>query len=297
MFVTLASTWNLLAGYSGLVSIGQQAFFGLGAYGLIVVSNGFDQDIYFSVLPAGLIALAASAVIALVAFRLRGGYFAVGMWVIAEVVRLLVKGYKGEPIGGGTGTSLDARGYDALGRSQTSSLLSLLLATVAVATVYVVLRSRLGLGLQAVRDAEGGARGLGVDVYRTRYVVFLVAGFLTGVAGAVYTLKFGSVTPDAAFSVSAWTAPIIVMVVIGGLGTVEGPIVGAVVYVVLEKQLAGGGNAIQISPETFRIVMGLIAVVFALYVKGGIWGTLSQRFPGLRLFPVRRRVMISAEEA
>ena len=117
--------WNLLAGYTGLVSIGQQAFFGLGAYGLIVVSNGFDQDIYFSVLPAGLIALAASAVIALVAFRLRGGYFAVGMWVIAEVVRLLVKGYKGDPIRGGTGTSLDARAYDALDRSQTSSLLAL----------------------------------------------------------------------------------------------------------------------------------------------------------------------------
>ena len=114
-------------------------------------------------------------------------------------------------------------------------------------TVYLVLRSRRP-GLQAVRDAEGGARGLGVDV-TDRYVVFLVAGFLTGVAGAVYTLKFGWVTPDAAFSVSAWTAPIIVMVVIGGLGTVEGPIIGAVMYFVLEKQLAGGGDASRSAPR------------------------------------------------
>ena len=169
VFVTLATMWNLLAGYTGLVSIGQQAFVGLGGYGLIVVSNGYEQDIYFSVLPAGLIALGASAIIALVAFRLRGGYFAVGMWVIAEVVRLLVKSYKGDPIRGGTGTSLDASAYDALDRSQTSSLLALVVATVAVCTVYVILRSRLGLALQAVRDSESGASGLGVNVYRTRY--------------------------------------------------------------------------------------------------------------------------------
>ena len=293
VWVTLASMWNLLAGYTGLVSIGQQAFFGLGGYGLIVVSNGYDQDIYFSVLPAGLIALGAAAVIAVVAFRLRGGYFAVGMWVIAEVVRLLVKNYKGDPIRGGTGTSLDAGGYDALSRSQTSSLLALLLAVAAIAAVYLVLRSRLGLALQAVRDNEAGAAGLGVNVYRTRYVVFLLAGFLTGMAGAVYFLKFGSINPDAAFSVSAWTAPIIVMVVIGGLGTIEGPIIGAVVYFLLERQLTGAGAWIELQPEVFRIVMGGVAVVFALYVRGGIWGTATRHLPNLQLFPLRRRVRIA----
>ena len=109
------------------------------------------------------------------------------MWVIAEVVRLLVKSYKGEPIRGGTGTSLDAGAYEALDRSQTSSLLALLLAAVAIGTVYVILRSRTGLALQAVRDSEDGASGLGVNVYRTRYAVFLIAGFLTGLAGASTT--------------------------------------------------------------------------------------------------------------
>ena len=295
VLITLASMWNLLAGYSGLVSIGQQVFVGLGGYGLIVISNGFEQDIYFSVLPAGLIALGAAAIIAVVAFRLRGGYFAVGMWVISEVVRLLVKSYKGEPIRGGTGTSLDASAYEALDRSQTSSLLALLLAAVAIGTVYVILRSRTGLALQAVRDSEDGASGLGVNVYRTRYAVFLIAGFLTGLAGAVYYLKFGSITPDAAFSVATWTAPIIVMVVIGGLGTIEGPVVGAVIYFVLEKQLTDSDAVVEISPEWFRIVMGLVAVVFALYVRGGIWGSLLRQFPGAQLFPVRRRATIEQE--
>jgi branched-chain amino acid transport system permease protein len=290
IFITLASMWNLLAGYTGLVSIGQQAFFGLGGYGLIVVSNGFDQDIYFSVLPAGSIALGAAAVIAVVAFRLRGGYFAVGMWVIAEVVRLLVKNYRGDPIRGGTGTSLDAGGYDALSRSQTSSLLALLLAATAIVAVYLVLRSRLGLALQAVRDDEAGASGLGVHVYATRYVVFLLAGFLTGLAGAVHYLKFGSINPDAAFSVSVWTAPVIMMVVIGGLGTIEGPIIGTVIYYVLEQRLTGEGAWVDLDPEVFRIVMGAVALVFALCVRGGIWGTATRHFPNLQLFPLRRRV-------
>lgn len=292
VFITLASMWNLLAGYTGLVSIGQQAFFGLGGYGLIVLSNGFNRDIYVAVLPAGLIAMGAAAVIAVVAFRLRGGYFAVGMWVIAEVVRLLVKSYNGEPIRGGTGTNLDAGQYDNVVRSQTSSLFALLLATAAVVSVYLVLRSRLGLALQSVRDDEAGARGLGVNVYGTRYVVFLLAGLLTGLAGAVYYLKFGSINPDAAFSVTAWTAPVIVMVVIGGLGTIEGPIVGAVVYYVLERRLTGEGATIELEPEVFRIVMGGIAVLFALYVRGGIWGTATRHFPNLQFFPLRRRVRI-----
>ena len=132
-------------------------------------------------------------------------------------------------------------------------------------------------------------------MYRTRYAVFLIAGFLTGLAGAVYYLKFGSITPDAAFSVATWTAPIIVMVVIGGLGTIEGPVVGAVIYFVLEKQLTDSDAVVEISPEWFRIVMGLVAVVFALYVRGGIWGTLLRQFPGAQLFPVRRRATIEQE--
>ena len=132
MLVVLASMWNLLAGYSGLVSIGQQAFVGLGAYTLIVFGNGFDQDIYFSVLPAGLSPSAPLAIIAVVAFRLRGAYFAVGTWVIAEVVRLLVTNNKGDVINGGSGTSLEAdEPTRPLDRSQTTALIALLLAAVA----------------------------------------------------------------------------------------------------------------------------------------------------------------------
>jgi branched-chain amino acid transport system permease protein len=291
VFVVLASMWNVLAGYTGLVSIGQQAFVGLGAYGLIVFSNGFERDIYFSVLPAAVVAMVLAVPIGLLAFRLHGGYFAVGTWVIAEVVRLVVKNNTSETIGGGTGTTLDVGNYEPGDRISTTSLIALGLAVSAVIAVYLVLRSRLGLALQAIRDDEAGARGLGTDVYRARFAVYLLAALFTGAAGAVFYVKNLNVQPDAAFSVSAWTAPIIVMVVVGGLGTIEGPIIGAVGYYLLRDYLTGSSGP-EISPETYLITMGLLAIVFALYVRGGIWGVLTRRFHGLQLFPLRRRLVL-----
>jgi branched-chain amino acid transport system permease protein len=289
VYVVLASMWNLLAGYTGLVSIGQQAFVGLGAYGLVVVSNELSQDIYFSVIPAGLVALVVSIPLGFLAFRLRGGYFAIGTWVIAEVVRLVVKNNTSDAIRGGQGTSLDVKGYEAADRIATTSLVAVVVAVAAIAAVYLVLRSRLGLALQAVRDNEAGARGLGTNVYRTRFTIWLLAAFFTGLAGGVFYLKQLNVQPDAAFSVSAWTAPIIVMVVFGGFGTVEGPIIGAVAYYLLRDWVQDND---WLSEPSFLIVTGLVAVVCALFLQGGIWGTLTHRFPQLHLFPVRRRLVV-----
>jgi branched-chain amino acid transport system permease protein len=292
VYVTLASMWNLLAGYTGLVSIGQQAFVGIGAYGLIVAGNGFDQDIYFSVIPAGVAALVLAVPIGLLAFRLRGGYFAIGTWVIAEVVRLIIKNNTSDTIRGGSGTSLQApvELYPRLERSQTTALIAICIAVMSVLVVYALLRSRIGLALQSVRDDEGGARGLGVDVYRSRFAVYLVAAFFTGLAGAVHYLQVLRVQPESAFSVGDWTGPIIVMVVIGGIGTIEGPIIGAVAWYLLKDYLTDAGSAVHVSNATYLIASALFAVVFALYVQRGIWGTLTRQFPRLELFPVRRRV-------
>lgn len=297
VLVVLASMWNLLAGYSGLVSVGQQAFVGIGAYGLIVFGNGFDQDIYFSVLPAGLVAALLAVPIGLVAFRLRGAYFAVGTWVIAEVVKLMITNNNGDVIRGGSGTSLEApvNLYAPLERSQTTSLIAVVLAVVSVATVYVVLRSRLGLALQAIRDNEAGASGLGVNVYRARFAVWVIAAAFTGLAGAVNYLQALRVQPESAFSVATWTAPIIVMVVVGGLGTVEGPIIGAVVWFLLKDYLTDESSAVSVTTETYLIASGVVALLAALYLRDGIWGTLHRRFPQLQLFPVRRRLEIRDE--
>jgi branched-chain amino acid transport system permease protein len=292
VYVVVASMWNLLAGYTGLVSIGQQAFVGLGAYSLIVFANGYDQDIYGALLPVAVVSMVAAAAIALLAFRLRGGYFAIGMWVIAEVVRLLVKQYKDDPIKGGSGTSLIAPTdlYPKADRYQTTALLALGLAVLAVVAIYVILRSRLGLALQAVRDNENGARALGVDVYRARFLVFVIAAMFTGLAGAVWYLLKIRIQPDTAFGVADWTAPIVVMVVIGGVGTIEGPIIGAVVWYLVRDYLTDQSSALHLDEQWYLIVTGGLAVLFALFVQRGIWGALQRRVPGFELFTVRRRL-------
>ncbi|MCE9622324.1 MAG: branched-chain amino acid ABC transporter permease [Actinomycetia bacterium] len=299
VFVVLASMWNLLAGYTGLVSIGQQAFVGIGTYALVVFANGYDQDIYFSVLPAALIALVAAVPIALLAFRLRGGYFAIGMWVIAEVVRLLVKQYKADPIKGGSGTSLNVPVslYPKVDRFQTTALIALALAVVAVSVVALLLRSRVGLSLQAVRDNEAGAAGLGVNVYRERFFVFMIAALFTGAAGAVWYLLKIRVQPDTAFSVGDWTAPIVVMVVIGGIGTVEGPVIGAVLWYLVRDYVTSSDSVIHFSDEWYLIYTGLIALIVALYAQRGLWGALQDRFPRLQVFPIQRRLVVGDEVA
>jgi branched-chain amino acid transport system permease protein len=297
VFVAVASMWNLLAGYTGLVSIGQQAYIGLGAYAVVVAVNGHGVNLYLAVPVAAVVAGAAAVPIGMVAFRLRGAYFAIGTWVIAEVVRLLVKQYKDDPIKGGSGTSIAAptSTYPKDERFQIVALLAVVLAVGAVLVTYLILRSRLGLALQAVRDNESGARGLGVDVYRVRFVVYVVAALMTGTAGAIwYSLKL-RVSPDTAFGVADWTAPIVVMVVIGGLGTIEGPIIGAIVWYLARDYVTDDNAIIYLADVWYLVATGAVAVLFALFVQRGLWGALQHRFPSLQLFPLRRVVDVGPD--
>ena len=287
ILIVLATMWNLLTGYSGLVSIGQQAFVGLGAYGLIVMANGFGLNIYVAIIPAAIVSSILAIPIGFVAFRLRGGYFAIGTWVLAEVVRLVIKSNRTDVIGAGTGTSLKVPESLKDSRYTTTGVMIVVITVIAVVSVYVFLRSRFGLALQAVRDNEGGARSLGVDAYRVRFIVYVVASFFTSLVAATYYIKGLNVQPDAAFSISSWTAPIIVMVVIGGIGTIEGPIIGAVLYYLVRDYVSSQDF---FSDPTFLIVTGVVAVVFSIFVKGGIWGLVTAKFPGFTVFPVRRHV-------
>ena len=289
VLTVLATMWNLLTGYSGLVSIGQQVYVGLGAYGLIVMANGFGLNIYLSIIPAAIITSILAIPVGFIAFRLRGGYFAIGTWVLAEVVRLVIKSIRSDVVGAGTGTSLKVPESLKEGRYTTTGVLIVLVMVSAVVSTYIFLRSRFGLALQAVRDNEGGARSLGIDAYRVRFIVYVVASFFTSLVAAAYYIKGLSVQPDAAFSIGSWTAPIIVIVVIGGIGTIEGPIVGAILYYLVRDYVSSHDF---FSDPTFLIISGVVAVLFAIFVKDGIWGLITSRFPAFTIFPVRRQVHI-----
>jgi branched-chain amino acid transport system permease protein len=220
----------------------------------------------------------------LVAFRLRGSYFAIGTWVLAEVASKVIITRKS--LGAGDGVSLKVSGYSVASRQDVTYWLAMGTGVGSVLLAYVVLRSRLGLQMQAIRDDEGGARGLGVNVYRTRFLIWIVAAFWTALAAAPYYLQQLRVQPvgtGGAFSVVLWTAPIIFIVVIGGIGTIEGPIIGAVLYYFLRDRF-------QDHQTVYLISMGIVALGVALWLQGGIWGTIRRRF-GVDLFPVRRRLV------
>lgn len=281
--LALAQMWNLLAGFAGVVSVGQQAFMGLGAYSMVALVNVHGKDMYQSVPISAVIVAVLAVPMGLVAFRLRGSYFAIGTWVLAEVASKVIITRKS--LGAGDGVSLKVSGYSVSSRQDLTYWLAMGTGVGSVLLAYLVLRSRLGLQMQAIRDDEGGARGLGVNVYRTRFVIWVVAAFWTGLAAAPYYLQQLRVQPvgtGGAFSVVLWTAPIIFIVVIGGIGTIEGPIIGAVLYYFLRDRF-------QDQQTLYLISMGVVALGVALWLQGGIWGLIRRRF-GVDLFPVRRRL-------
>lgn len=278
--LALAVMWNLLAGFAGVVSVGQQVFVGLGAYSMIALVNVHGQNLYASVPLSGLITAVASIPIGLIAFRLRGSYFAIGTWVLAEVTSLVVT--NNSSVGGGSGASIVVKGYKLAARQQNTYWIALVAGAGSVLLCYLILRSRMGLQMQAIRDNEAGARSLGANVYRTRFVVWVVGAFWTALAGAVFYISNIRVQPTTAFGVVNWTAPIIFIVVIGGIGSIEGPIIGAVLYYVFRDKFID-------HVTWYTISLGVIAVVVALRFQKGIWGLVRRRVD-VQLFPVRRRV-------
>jgi branched-chain amino acid transport system permease protein len=217
--LALAQCWNLLAGYAGLVSVGQQAFVGLGGYLLFALTMGGSMDPIAAVVLAGLIAAVFAVPTAFVVFRLRGPYFAIGSWVVAEVYRLVFAQFK--QLGGGTGTSLPPSVTNQIfgiewvkaafevrspaARDILTYWIALVLATGALWLAYLVLRSRYGLALFAIRDSEAAAESAGVDSFRAKLGVYVLVAAATGMIGALIYLQKARISPDAAFSVLDWT--------------------------------------------------------------------------------------------
>src|SRR6202047_2453136 len=230
--LALAQCWNLLAGYAGLVSVGQQAFVGLGGYLLFALTIGVGIDPVAAVVLSGLIAAVFAVPTAFVVFRLRGPYFAIGSWVVAEVYRLVFAQFK--QLGGGTGTSLPSSATNEVfgiewvramlavrspaARDIITYWIALALAAGTPLLVYLVLRSRHGLALFAIRDSEVTAESAGVDSFRTKLGVYVLVAAAPGMIGALIYLQKARISPDGAFSVLDWSAYVIFIVVLGGDG-------------------------------------------------------------------------------
>jgi branched-chain amino acid transport system permease protein len=284
-YLMLASNWNLLAGYAGLVSVGQQAFVGLGGYALFALSIFAGVPPLLCIPIAGLVAAILAVPVAAITFRLRGAYFAIGSWVMAEVFRLVASQIS--PLGGGSGISLPAGIVTGMapsrqGREFLVYWTALGLTVVVLGLIVALLRSRHGLALTALRDNEVAARSNGIDVQRTKLLVFIFAAACTAMAGALIFLQRLRISPDAGFSVNDWTALVIFITVIGGIGRFEGPFVGVVVFFALRETLSDLGSV-------YLMILGAIAILVMLTAPRGLWGFLAER-TDMQLLPLQRRV-------
>lgn len=287
-YVALASLWNLLAGYAGLVSVGQQAYVGLGAYALFGLAIFGGVSPLWAIPMTGLVGAALALPVAALLFRLRGHYFAIGTWIVAEVFRLLAS--QVSALGGGSGLSLPVGIVTAIAETRQARefliyWVALALMVGIVALIVGLLRSRYGLALKAIRDNELAAQSCGVDITRIKLAVYVLVAFATAMVGALIFLQKIRVAPDAAFSVNDWTAFVIFITVIGGIGRIEGPIVGTILFFLLRQTLADLGTL-------YLLLLGAVAIGVMLWTPKGLWGLVVERF-GFEVFPLERRVVIA----
>jgi branched-chain amino acid transport system permease protein len=285
--VIMAMMWNALAGYGGLVSVGQQGFIGIGAYAAVFLSVQHGLNPYLSMLLATLIGGAIAIPVAAVVLWLRSGAFAIATWVVAEVFAILVSLDPNPAIGGGTGTSallpFNLR-YTPEQRLHYTYWAALGAVAVLLVLLFVLLRSRLVGLLQAIRDDEEAAASVGVRVLLGKGILFVVAGAGCAAAGTIilaWQLSVLPLGPNSVFGIN-WTARMIFMVLVGGLGTFEGPIIGAVVLYLLQTY-------VSVSGVWYFVMLGGVAIGFALLLPRGIWGTVQERF-NVQLLPVGYRL-------
>jgi branched-chain amino acid transport system permease protein len=285
-YIMLASLWNLLAGYAGLVSIGQQAFVGLGGYVLFSYAITAGANPLWSYPLAGLVGAIVAVPSAALLFRLRGAYFAIGSWVLADTFKLVFSQISA--LGSGSGTSLPVSVVLMLGhrpgpRESVIYWSAFALLLLVMGTIVWLLRSRYGMALTAVRDNEVAARSSGIEVERVKLLVYVFAGLATSMVGALIFLQKLRISPDAAFSVDDWTGLVIFMAVIGGVGSVEGPVIGAVVFFVFRQELYNLGTI-------YLMLLGLLAIIVMLRMPKGVWGWASQHL-GWRVLPLQQHVL------
>ncbi len=284
IYILLAAMWNALAGYGGMISAGQQAFFGLGGYLAIRLSE-WGVEPYLALILAAMLAGASALPISTIVLRLRAGEFAIGMWVIAEVIRLLVN--LDPIIQGDTGRSLIAlSAFDSAVRRDYTYWMTLASMTVMLGVIFLLLRGRLGSSIQAIRDNEEAAASVGVKVQFAKRIIFVIAAIGCALAGALWLATFTTFQPRSFFGIQ-WSAYMIFMVLVGGIGRFEGPILGAIIFFLIETWFSAAG-------VWYLIVLGFTALVFSLFLPKGIWGYIEDRFHVL-LLPVGYRLRITAD--
>jgi branched-chain amino acid transport system permease protein len=291
LMLAMAEMWNLLAGYAGLVSMGHQVFVGIGAYCLFVFSMVLNVAPFWVLPLAPVVCALVAAGIALFLFRLREAYFAIGMWVFSEIVSLAVS--KSDWLGGEHGMGLrTARLVDPRWLEPMTFWASATVASGAVIGTYLLMRSRIGLALMTVRDNDLAATSIGVDVWRNRFIAFVASAAGCGLAGAISFNATLYVAPGFAFDPN-WVVAMMFIVLMGGIGTLEGPILGTIIYFALREIVT---DVLNLPGSWYLVALGAVAMAVMLFAPSGLWPIVRDRW-GIDWLSVRRRPPYRSREA
>lgn len=264
LYISMGSMWNLMSGFTGMTSLGQQVFVGIAGYSVAVMTTTYKMSFWMGILAGAVITVIFALLLSFVLFRMSGMYFAVATWLVAEAVRTWFTNWKYVNQGGG----MTVRTSE-IPKMNTLYFMALTLCIIAVAVIFLLLRTKTGLGLTAMRDDADAASSVGVNIFKSKLLCYIICSLFIALAGGLFFLNKGSVLPSSAFGID-WTVSMVFIVIIGGIGTVSGPILGSVIYVLLDEYLSH-------YPGWSNIILGAIAILVIIFLPDGIMGTLQKK--------------------
>ena len=277
--VALASSLNILLGYTGYVSFGHIVFFGFGAYTGFYLMSVQGWSIYPAMIMAGLVPAVLAFLLGSAILRLRGAYFALATIGVNEAARAFVKNF--DPLGGSVGMQLNFQIYNDYGGAAQALWMTyylLIAVTIAVLVVsYLVRFSKFGLGLMAIRENEDAAEVMGVVAPNAKTRAYVISAIFPGIVGLLFFFKNATILPGDAFRLHL-SIETIVMVMLGGAGTVLGPVLGAAGY----QRLRGTLLVTPLFRNIQLVVAGVLLLAIILFIPAGVVGWLRERVPGLR---------------
>lgn len=279
-YVVVAQGWNLLGGFAGYINFGVALFTGAGIYAAAMLNTSLGWGMWATIIPAGLAAMAVSAVIGVATLRLRSHYFSIFTLILVFLVVVIVN--NSPALGGAIGlvTAIDGE-WTSRGLAQFFYYSFFGLAILATVIAYLVANSNLGNALRSVREDEPAARVLGVRTTDVKFRALLLGAALGGAAGAIFAFFTPYIEPAGTFDL-AFSLDIVLVCVVGGLGTWIGPLIGSILVVILEQWLRNvildiHPFGMDIPADANRLVLGVVLIVFALFARRGIVGLVQRR--------------------
>ncbi len=271
MWVTMATAWNLLGGYCGQVSFGHAVFFGLGAYGGGLLHLHWGTSPWWGMIAGPLLAVIIGIPIGLITFRLRGAYFALAMLALGETFRIVFINW--EPVTAGAVGMIFSRTWGA--QKLPYYYIALAVAALSIYVVYRLVHSKYGYYFVSIREDQDAAEGLGIPTTKYKLYALIPSAFFTGLAGAVYMNYIAYIEPHSVFNLSAISIMMMLCVMLGGAGTLWGPVLGAAAYTILSEALRAG-----IGPLAY-LIFPIIACLIIMFLPDGIigdWGKIKRVF-------------------